>query len=332
MIRDEYAAAARDAPHRRGGRPLDGGCTRLLACRGDGRGRRAALRADALRAGADAGRREYGAPLVAAHALCERGRSAVDPRPRGRSETMIAYGCSTRRSLEAVEYIARGTVVRLGFVSAPTLVIQSEEDNRLPREQSDARDRPPRCEGPHRGLDARAPDTCSRWTRLGTPRSLPTSVAWLRARFPDRRVSPGLSSQRRSAGEPARGPALARATPGLVQRFIREHEGAPVHRGPSARAGASRCVAVSTAKASSASSGSMCTGRMNQRGSYAPTGRRISVAASESARDLLEVGVMPRVAGEVDVPIADRERPAAPERAIAVEEACARRSARRART
>ncbi len=48
----------------------------------------------------------------------------------------ISYGCSTRRSLEALEYIARGTVVRLGFVRAPTLVVQSEDDNRLPRAQS----------------------------------------------------------------------------------------------------------------------------------------------------------------------------------------------------
>jgi esterase/lipase len=49
---------------------------------------------------------------------------------------MIAYGCSTRRSLEALDHVAKNTAVRLGFVHAPTLVIQSEEDNRLPREQS----------------------------------------------------------------------------------------------------------------------------------------------------------------------------------------------------
>lgn len=60
-------------------------------------------------------------------------RSIRDPRAHPR---MISYGCSTRRSLEALERIAKGTVVRLGFVHAPTLVIQSEEDNRLPHAQS----------------------------------------------------------------------------------------------------------------------------------------------------------------------------------------------------
>jgi carboxylesterase len=60
-------------------------------------------------------------------------RSIRDPDAQGR---MIAYGCSTRRSLEALERIAKGTAVRLGFVHAPTLVMQSEEDNRLPHEQS----------------------------------------------------------------------------------------------------------------------------------------------------------------------------------------------------
>lgn len=60
-------------------------------------------------------------------------RSIRDPEAQRR---MIAYGCSTRRSLEALERIAKGTVVRLGFVHVPTLVIQSEDDNRLPREQS----------------------------------------------------------------------------------------------------------------------------------------------------------------------------------------------------
>lgn len=60
-------------------------------------------------------------------------RSIRDPEAQQR---MISYGCSTRRSLEALERIAKGTAVRLGFVHAPTLVIQSEEDNRLPHEQS----------------------------------------------------------------------------------------------------------------------------------------------------------------------------------------------------
>lgn len=60
-------------------------------------------------------------------------RSIRDPEAQQR---MIAYGCSTRRSLEALEFVAKGTTVRLGFVHAPTLIVQSEEDNRLPREQS----------------------------------------------------------------------------------------------------------------------------------------------------------------------------------------------------
>lgn len=60
-------------------------------------------------------------------------RSIRDPEAQQR---MIAYGCSTRRSLEALEQVAKGTAVRLGFVHVPTLVIQSEDDNRLPRRQS----------------------------------------------------------------------------------------------------------------------------------------------------------------------------------------------------
>ncbi len=60
-------------------------------------------------------------------------RSIRDPEAQQR---MIAYGCSTRRSLEALEQIAKGTTVRLGFVHEPTLVLQSEDDNRLPHAQS----------------------------------------------------------------------------------------------------------------------------------------------------------------------------------------------------
>lgn len=60
-------------------------------------------------------------------------RSIRDPEAQTRT---ISYGCSTRRSLEALEHVAKGTTVRLGFVHEPTLVIQSEEDNRLPHEQS----------------------------------------------------------------------------------------------------------------------------------------------------------------------------------------------------
>jgi carboxylesterase len=61
------------------------------------------------------------------------GRSIRDPEAQRRQ---ISYGCSTRRSLEAVETIARGVAVRLGFVRAPSLFIQSTDDNRLPQDQS----------------------------------------------------------------------------------------------------------------------------------------------------------------------------------------------------
>ncbi len=60
-------------------------------------------------------------------------RSILDPEAMRRS---ISYGCSTRRSLEALEEIALGAVPRLGFVKAPALVCQSREDNRLPEDQS----------------------------------------------------------------------------------------------------------------------------------------------------------------------------------------------------
>jgi carboxylesterase len=61
------------------------------------------------------------------------GRSIRDPEAQRRS---ISYGCSTRRSLEALEYVAEGVIPRLGFAKAPTLVCQSREDNRLPEDQS----------------------------------------------------------------------------------------------------------------------------------------------------------------------------------------------------
>lgn len=60
-------------------------------------------------------------------------RSILDPEAQRR---VVSYGCSTRRSLEALESIARGTIPRLGFVKAPVLVCQSREDNRLPEDQS----------------------------------------------------------------------------------------------------------------------------------------------------------------------------------------------------
>lgn len=60
-------------------------------------------------------------------------RSVRDPAAQ---RALIAYGDSTRRSLEALEGVARGAIVRLGFVTAPVLMMQSREDNRLPRDQS----------------------------------------------------------------------------------------------------------------------------------------------------------------------------------------------------
>jgi carboxylesterase len=60
-------------------------------------------------------------------------RSLLDPAAQRRS---ISYGCSTRRSLEALEVVAAGAIPRLGFVKAPTLFCQSREDNRLPEDQS----------------------------------------------------------------------------------------------------------------------------------------------------------------------------------------------------
>lgn len=105
--------------------------------------------------------------------------SIRDPAAAGR---MIAYGCSTRRSLEALEHIARGTIVRLGFVRAPTLVIQSAEDNRLPREQS------------QRAITRLgAKDRTVIWTHgaghvltvdYGWEVVATATVEWLRARFP----------------------------------------------------------------------------------------------------------------------------------------------------
>ncbi len=61
------------------------------------------------------------------------GRSVRDP---AAARAMIAYGGSSRRSLEALEQVANGAIMRLGFVHAPVLMMQSEEDNRLPRDQS----------------------------------------------------------------------------------------------------------------------------------------------------------------------------------------------------
>ncbi|MBA3854737.1 MAG: hypothetical protein C0503_09985 [Gemmatimonas sp.] len=71
--------------------------------------------------------------LVTRHVSGGGARSLWDPEAQRRS---ISYGCSTRRSLEALEYVAEGVIPRLGFVHVPTLVCQSRQDNRLPEDQS----------------------------------------------------------------------------------------------------------------------------------------------------------------------------------------------------
>lgn len=105
-------------------------------------------------------------------------RSIRDPDAQ---RLMIAYGCSTRRSLEALEFVARGVAVRLGFVHAPTLMIQSEDDNRLPHEQS-----------AHALARIGAKDRTIIWTRgaghvltvdYGWEALAATTVEWLQARY-----------------------------------------------------------------------------------------------------------------------------------------------------
>lgn len=71
--------------------------------------------------------------LVSRYIVGGGGRSIQDPEAQ---RQQISYGCSTRRSLEALDAIAKGTAARLGFVHAPVLVVQSREDNRLPEDQS----------------------------------------------------------------------------------------------------------------------------------------------------------------------------------------------------
>jgi carboxylesterase len=107
------------------------------------------------------------------------GRSIRDPEAQAR---MIAYGCSTRRSLEALERIAKAVIVRLGFVHVPVLFVQSREDNRLPHDQST------------RALARIASDDrTAHWIEgaghvltvdYGWQELASTTVAWLDARFP----------------------------------------------------------------------------------------------------------------------------------------------------
>lgn len=105
-------------------------------------------------------------------------RSVLDPEAGKRT---ISYGCSTRRSLEALQQIANGVGVRLGFIHAPTLVIQSEQDNRLPRAQS-----------VHAIARIGARDRTVEWTTgaghvltvdYGWERVAARTVEWLSARF-----------------------------------------------------------------------------------------------------------------------------------------------------
>lgn len=107
------------------------------------------------------------------------GASIWDPEARRRQ---IAYGCSTRRSLEALEIIAEGVVPRLGFVHVPVLFVQSREDNRLPEDQA-------------RRAFARikSADKTARWVEgaghvltvdYGWQVIAQDTVDWLEARFP----------------------------------------------------------------------------------------------------------------------------------------------------
>lgn len=101
---------------------------------------------------------------------------------------MIAYGCSTRRSLEALDRLCRHTTTRLGFIHDPVLVILSEEDNRLPVDQS-----------VRAAARIGSVDKTIVWTRgaghvitldHGWERLAERTVEWLSERFPDAAVGP----------------------------------------------------------------------------------------------------------------------------------------------
>lgn len=117
--------------------------------------------------------------LVTRHVTGGGARSLRDPDAQRRS---ISYGCSTRRSLEALEYVAHGVVPRLGFAKVPTLVCQSREDNRLPADQSR-----------HAFARLGAADKTVHWVEgaghvltmdYGWPALAATVIAWLEARWP----------------------------------------------------------------------------------------------------------------------------------------------------
>jgi carboxylesterase len=108
-----------------------------------------------------------------------RGGSILDPDAQ---ERMISYGSSSRASLEQLERISTQVLPRLGFVHAPVLVLQSEEDNRLPHDQS-----------VHAIARIGSSDKTVVWTRgaghvitvdHGWPELAQTTIDWLDARFP----------------------------------------------------------------------------------------------------------------------------------------------------
>ncbi|HVH40229.1 MAG TPA: alpha/beta fold hydrolase [Gemmatimonadaceae bacterium] len=98
------------------------------------------------------------------------------------AKEMIAYGASTRRSFEALERLCLHTTARLGFIHSPVLVVQSEEDNRLPRDQS-----------VHAIARIGSNDKTVMWTRgaghvvtvdTGWKELADSTVRWLESRFP----------------------------------------------------------------------------------------------------------------------------------------------------
>jgi carboxylesterase len=115
-------------------------------------------------------------------------RSIWDPEAQRRA---VSYGCSTRRSLEALEAIARGAIPRLGFVKAPVLVCQSRDDNRLPEDQSR-----------HAYARIGSPDKSAHWVSgaghvltmdYGWPALAAQVGDWLEARWPARVTAPPSS-------------------------------------------------------------------------------------------------------------------------------------------
>ena len=120
------------------------------------------------------------------------GRSVKDDDARRR---LIAYGYSTRRSLEALEEIAEGTIVRLGFVRAPMIIQQSAGTTACRTTRASGR---LRAWGARTGrcIGWRARGTCSRWTTAGRSRR--------RARRRGSRRGSGVPARPRRPGPPSR--------------------------------------------------------------------------------------------------------------------------------